>query len=78
MMIMVITMLMMGSSSVKLCSWLALAGQNLPLSVMLIVVIMMMMRIGSNSIEQCSWLNNGQDADEDRCYSRTMHLVIPC
>ena len=41
MMIMVITMLMMGSSSVKLCSWLALAGQNLPVSVMMRAIVMM-------------------------------------
>ena len=44
-------------------------------------MMMMLMRIGSSSVEQCSWLNNGDDdddADEDRCYSRTMQLVIPC
>ena len=68
-----ITMMIIGSSSVKQCSWLAFAGQNLPVSVMMraivIMMMIMLMRIGSSYIEQCNWLNNGDgdDADEDRC-----------
>ena len=42
--------------------------------------MIMLMRMGSSSIDQCSCLDNGDDddADDDRCYSRTMQLVIPC